>query len=418
MSENQLTRRTLFKGAAAAVAAPYVITSTALGNAQQPAAGERVLLGHIGVGGQGGGLFRAFQNCRGVQSVAVSDAYEDRRDAYAKMCGGKAYRDFRELLARPDVDAVIIATPDHWHVPMAIAAARAKKSAYVEKPLGVTIEECLACRKAFQENDQIFQYGTMQRSMPHCHFGCELVRNWKIGKVHAIEVIAPNGGAGGSTQQVPVPKGLDYEAWCGPAPARPFTADRCHPPGTYWVYDYSIGYLGGWGAHPLDIQVWGSDADLVGPYTVEGTRVIPTTGLYDTVYDWDMKIELADGVKMTFKPGGDSTKFIGTDGWVRIWRGGIDAEPKSLLKEKISPNEMRLIQSKNHYQNFVDAVRDRKTPASSLADAVRSDVISHLSNIAVRLKRKITWDPRKETIVGDPEAVRLTRREYRAPYSL
>ena len=418
MNENQLTRRVLFQGAAAAVAAPYVITSTALGNAQQPPAGERVLLGHIGVGGQGGGLFRAFQNCRGVQSVAVSDAYEDRRDAYAKMCGGKAYRDFRELLARPDVDAVIVATPDHLHVPMAIAAARAKKSAYVEKPLGVTIEECLACGKAFRENDQIFQYGTMQRSMPHCHFGCELVRNWKIGKVHAIEVIAPNGGAGGSTQQVPVPKGLDYEAWCGPAPVRPFTADRCHPPGTYWVYDYSIGYLGGWGAHPLDIQVWGSDADLVGPYTVEGTGVIPTTGLYDTVYDWDMKLELADGVKMTFKPGGDSTKFIGADGWVRIWRGGIDAEPKSLLKEKISPNEMRLVDSKNHYQNFVDAVRDRKTPASSLADAVRSDVISHLSNLAVRLKRKITWCPRKETIVGDPEAMKLTRREYRAPWSL
>jgi len=418
MSENQLTRRTLFKGAAAAAAAPYVITSTALGSAETPPASQRVVLGHLGVGNQGGYLFRCFQNCKGAQSVAVADAYEDRREAHARLCKGKAYADFREVLARKDVDAVIIATPDHLHVPMAIAAARAKKSAYVEKPLGVAIEECLACRKAFQDNDQIFQYGTMQRSMPHCHFGCELVRNWKIGKVRAIEVIAPNGGAGGSTQQVAVPKGLDYEAWCGPAVVRPFTADRCHPPGTYWIYDYSIGYLGGWGAHPLDIQVWGSDADLVGPYAVEGTGVIPTTGLYDTVYDWDMKLELADGVKMTFKPGGDSTKFIGTEGWVRIWRGGIDAEPKSLLKEKISPNEMRLVDSKNHYQNFVDAVRDRKTPASSLADAVRSDIISHLSNIAVRLKRKITWDPRKETIVGDPEAVKLTRREYRAPWSL
>ena len=147
--------------------------------------------------------------------------------------------------------------------------------------------------------------------------------------------------------------------WCGPAPVRPYTADRCQPPGTYWIYDYSIGYLGGWGAHPLDIMVWGSDADMVGPMTVEGTGVIPTEGLYDTVYNWDVKVQMADGVKMTFLPGGDSTKFIGTDGWVRIWRGGIDAEPKSLLKTKIGLNDVHLVDSSNHYQNFVDAVKNR-----------------------------------------------------------
>jgi predicted dehydrogenase len=419
MSNNRLSRRHLFQtAAAAAVAAPYAITSTALGNAATPPASERVGLGHIGVGNQGGGLFRAFQGCKGAQSVAVSDAYKDRREAVASMCKGTAYADFRELLARKDVDAVIIATPDHWHVPMAIAAARAGKDAYVEKPLGVTIEECLAGLKVFRETDRIFQYGTMQRSSAHCHFGCELVRNWKIGKVHTMEVIAPDGGAGGSTKQVPVPANLDFEMWTGPAPVRPYTADRPKPNGTYWIYDYSIGYLGGWGAHPLDIMVWGSDADMVGPVAVEGTGVIPTEGLYDTVYNWDMKIQMADGVKMTFLPGGDSTKFIGTDGWVRIWRGGIDAEPKSLLKTKVSLNDMKLVQSRNHYQNFVDAVKNRATPVSNMADAVRSDIISHLSNIAVRLKRKVTWDPKKETIVGDDEAVKMMRRQYRAPWGL
>jgi hypothetical protein len=121
---------------------------------------------------------------------------------------------------------------------------------------------------------------------------------------------------------------------------------------------------------------------------------------------------------MTFLPGGDSTKFVGTEGWVRIWRGGIDAEPKSLLQTKISLNDMKLVQSKNHYQNFVDAVKNRATPVSNMADAVRSDIISHLSNIAVRLKRKITWDPKKETIVGDDEAVKMMRRQYRAPWGL
>ena len=260
-------------------AAPLVIPSTALGLDGAAAPSERVTLGHIGVGGRGYSVLTFFlQRCKGSQSVAVADAYKDRREACARMIKGKAYRDFRDILARPDIDAVVVATPDHWHVPIAIAAARAKKDAYVEKPLGVSIEQDLACLKVFTENNRVFQYGTMQRSLPHCRFGCELVRSGRIGKVHAIEVIAPNGGAGGSTQVVPVPPNLDYDMWCGPSPVKPYTADRCHPPGTYWIYDYSIGYLGGWGAHPLDIMVWGSDADIAGPMTVEGTGKIPTEG--------------------------------------------------------------------------------------------------------------------------------------------
>lgn len=417
MSAPRISRRRLI-AAAGMGAAPYVITTAALGNAQQAAASERVTLGHIGTGGQGGFLFRMFQACKGCQSVAVADCYSDRREAYARMCKGKAYRDFREILARKDIDAVVVATPDHWHVPIALAAARAGKDTYVEKPLGVTVEECLAAKRVFAQTGRIFQYGTQQRSSAHCRFGCELVRSGRIGKVHTLEVVAPDGGSGGSTQVVPVPPNLDYEMWCGPSPVRPYTPDRCKPPGTYWIYDYSIGYLGGWGAHPLDILVWGCDADLAGPMTVEGTGIIPTEVLYDTVYHWDMKIEMAGGVKMTFKPGGDSTKFIGTDGWVRIWRGGIDAEPKSLLTSKIGPGDVHLVESNNHYQNFIDAVKSRKPPVSTLADAVRSDLISQLCNIAVRVKRKITWDPQQGTIVGDAEAARLMHRDMRSPWSL
>jgi len=418
MNERRISRRRLLASAAGLVATPYVITTAALGNAGQTPASERVTLGHIGTGGQGGFLFRMFQACKGCQSVAVADCYSDRREAYARMCGGKAYRDFRELLARKDIDAVVIATPDHWHVPIALAAARAGKDTYVEKPLGVTVEECLTAKRVFAETGRVFQYGTQQRSSSHCRFGCELVRSGRIGKVHTLEVVAPDGGSGGSTQVVPVPPNLDYEMWCGPSPVRPYTPDRCKPPGTYWIYDYSIGYLGGWGAHPLDIMVWGCDADIAGPLTVEGTGIIPTEGLYDTVYHWDMKIEMAGGVKMSFKPGGDSTKFIGTEGWVRIWRGGIDAEPKSLLTSKIGPGDVHLVESKNHYQNFIDAVKSRKPPVSTLEDAVRSDLISQLCNIAVRVKRKITWDPKQGTIVGDAEAARLMHRDMRAPWTL
>ncbi|OHB82355.1 MAG: dehydrogenase [Planctomycetes bacterium RBG_16_64_12] len=418
MSNGRFSRRCLLKGAAlAAASAPYVITSTALGNAETPPASERVVLGHIGVGNRGRSLLRGFMDCQGAQCVAVSDAYKSRRDSCAEWIQGQAYADFRDLLARDDIDAVVVATPDHWHVPVAMAAATAGKDAYVEKPLGISAEQDLLCRNLFREKKRIFQYGTQQRSSPHCRFGCELVRSGRIGKIQRMEVIAPNGGAGGSTEEIPVPPDLDYEAWVGPAPMAPYTAGRCNPPGTYWIYDYSIGYLGGWGAHPLDIMVWGSLDDLTGPMTFEGTGVIPSEGLYDTVYDWNMKIQMAE-VELVFTPGGDSTKFIGPDGWVRIWRGGIDAEPKSLLDSKIGPDEVHLVESPLQDQNFVDAVKSRQDPVSNIDDAVRSDLISHLCDIAVRTGRKITWCPKKEEILGDPEASKMLHRDMRPPWTL
>jgi glucose-fructose oxidoreductase len=419
MNRSRFNRRCLLKGAAAAVAAPYVITSTALGNADTPPASERVTLGHIGFGVRG--LPYDFLQCKGVQAVAIADPYRDRREACARLIKGKAYADFRELLARNDIDAVTIATPDHWHVPIGILAARAKKDVYGEKPLGLTIEQDLAALKVFKETGRIFQYGTQQRSSPNFRIGCELVRNGRIGKVHTIEVTAPNGSAGGSTKEIPVPPTLDYDMWLGPAPTAPYTADRCKNPGHFFIHDYSIGYLAGWGAHPLDIMIWGSDSDLSGPITVEGTGTIPTDGLYNNVINWDMNIQFADGVKMTFKPRGDSTKFIGSEGWVRVWRqwpGGIEAEPKSLLTSKIGPDEIHLIESPGHAQNFIDSVKSRKPPIAPIDQAVRSDIISQLCDIAVRTKRKITWDRQQSTIVGDAEAAAMIHRPMRGPWTL
>jgi hypothetical protein len=348
----------------------------------------------------------------------VADAYTSRREAAAARIQGTAYADFRELLARDDIDAVVVATPDHWHVPAAIMAARAGKDAYVEKPLGVTIEEDLLCRKVFEENDRIFQYGTQQRSMRHCHFGCSLVRSGKVGEIKRIEVIAPNGNKGGSTTEIEVPPDLDYNMWIGPAPMKPYTADRCKTPGTYWIYDYSIGYLAGWGAHPLDIMVWGSDADVSGPVVIEGTGVIPAEGLYDTVYNWDMKGTLGK-VDFTFKPGGDSTKFIGTEGWIEVRRNGIDAEPKSLLETTLGADDVQLPNSPRQDQNFIDSIKSRQPAVSPLDHAVRSDIISLLCDIAVRTGRRITWDPEQEVIVGDDEATQLARmRPMREPWKL
>jgi len=418
MSKNLVSRRGLLQGlAASTLAAPYLVSATALGNDKTPAASERINLGHIGVGGRGRALLAGSLGCKNAQVVAIADAYQDRRDACAAQCQGKAYADFRELLARTDIDAVVIATPDHWHVPIAIAAAKAGKDVYLEKPLGLSIEQNLLCRKVFQETKRLFQYGTQQRSSAHCRLGCELVRSGKIGKVHTIEVVAPNGGAGGSTKEVPVPSNLDYDMWLGPAPKAPFTADRCHPNGTYWIYDYSIGYLAGWGAHPLDLMVWGSDADLSGLVTVEGTGVIPDTGLFNTVYNWDVRMKFGD-VNVTFTAGGDSTKFIGSEGWVRVRRGGMETSPDTLKEAVLGPQDVQLVKSNNHMQNFVDAVKSRQQPISTLGEAVRSDIISHLCDIAIRLKRKITWDPKKEQIVGDAEAAKMLHRDLRAPWTL
>ena len=418
MRNSGISRRRALQGLAAGVAAPYVITSTALGNDQTPPASERVTLGHIGVGNRGRSLLRGFLNCHGVQCVAAADAYKSRREAAAAMMKGKAYADFRELLDRDDIDAVVIATPDHWHVPIANRAARAGKDAYVEKPLGVSIEEDFLCRRLFEENKRIFQYGTQQRSIKHCRFGCELVRSGRIGEVQAIEVVAPNGGSGGSTEPVPVPADLDYDMWNGPAPTKPYSAGRCNPPATYWIYDYSIGYLGGWGAHPLDIMVWGSDADLSGAIVLEGTGVIPETGLYDTVYDWNIRGKLGP-VDFTFTPGGDSTRFIGTEGWVQVRRGGIDAEPKSLLQTPIASDDYHLAASARQDQNFIDAVKSRRQSVSHIVDAVRSDLISLLCDIAVRTRRPITWDSRQERIVGDDQAAKMARaRPMREPWTL
>ena len=417
------TRRNFLKAAAFAVASPWVVPSTVFG---QSAPSERVTVGHIGVGNQGGHLFRATQGVKLAQSIAVADCFKSRREGLAAICKGKAYLDYRELLAREDIDCVIIATPDHWHVPIAIAAAKAKKSAYVEKPLGLTIAQNIACEKIFKENGAVFQYGTQQRSqtrdgVPNCWLGCQLVRQGVIGNVHTIEVDAPNGAAGGSTAEVPIPDDLGkdgYEMWIGPAPMKPYTVDRCKPNGTYFIYDQSIGYLAGWGAHPLDIMVWGSDADMSGPIVVEGTGVVPTEGLYDVAYNWDMKIKLGD-VNMIFKPGGDRTRFIGEKGWIEVRRNGNSASDEALLHMASEQNEKTLVRSPNHYANFIEGVKNKVAPVSTLRDAVRSDNISQLCDIAVRTKSVVKWDPIKMQLI-DPTTAQtaMLDRPMRDPWTL
>jgi glucose-fructose oxidoreductase len=416
MATTDLTRRGFWKTTAGAVAFPYVITTAALGNGKKASASERVTLGHIGVGGQGSFLFGQFQQLKGAQSVACADAYKDRRERRASQCGGKAYADFREVLARDDIDAVVVATPDHWHVPIALAAVRAGKDVYVEKPLGISIEHDKALRQAVHLNGRVFQYGTQQRSFnPQCGFACELLLNGHLGELKAVQVTAPNGSTGGQAVAQPVPEGLDYELWLGPAPFQPFTQDRVLGLGRWFIYDYALGFIAGWGAHPLDIAHCGYPHI---PIEYTGTGRIPTDGLFDTIVDWDIRGRYASGVEFTLKAGSDETRFVGSQGWVAASRGGITAEPDSLLKIKIKPDAVRLPHDSDHYRDFISCVRTRKTPVSNIDSAAQSDFMSHLGDIAIRTGRTIRWDPATETIAGDEAAARMTRRALRAPWSL
>lgn len=425
------SRREFLKATSAAAAAawafPAIVPASVLG-ANAPS--KRVALGHIGVGGQGGGLLGGFMGLPQGQTVAICDPIRQRREAAAKRVesyyaasrgkegysGCATYNDWREMLARKDIDAVVVATPDHWHVPVAAAAVRAGKDVYVEKPLGLSMEQDKAIREIVHRYGAIFQYGTQQRSFnQHCGFACELLQNGYIGDLKAIHVVAPDGSTGGKAEPQPVPDGLDYDLWLGPAPYAPYTHDRVFGTGRWFIYDYAIGFLGGWGAHPLDIAHWGYPHI---PVEYEGTGTIPTEGLFDTVVNWNVRGRYASGVEFTLKAGPDETRFVGTKGWVAASRGRILAEPNSLLSVKIKPGEIHLLQERHHYQNFLNCVLTRKTPVSNIDSAVQSDFMSHLADIAIRTGRKIQWDPAKETIIGDEAATRMMRRPMRAPWSL
>ncbi|MDR0870359.1 MAG: Gfo/Idh/MocA family oxidoreductase [Planctomycetaceae bacterium] len=387
---------------AALIAAPVVVPSSVFGDDTQVAPSERITVGHIGVGNQGGHNFRMFQGVKEAQSVATADCFKSRREGFAAACKGKAYADYRELIADPKIDAVVICTPDHNHVPLALAAAKAKKGAYVEKPLGLTIAQNLLCEKVFAENGVQFQYGTQQRSQRSVYLGNQLVHQGAIGKIVKIEVDAPDGHGGGSKTVVPLPADLGedgFRMWLGDAPKREYTADTCKPDGTYMIYDFSIGYLGGWGAHPLDMMVWACDADLSGIVRVEGTGQINKDDLCDAVFHWDMKIKLGD-VDFVFKPGTDRTRFYNAGGdWIQVGRGsGTQASKPELLKIPVK-EENALPVSTHHQRDFILAVRDKRSAVSHLTDAVRSDNISQLCDIAIRTKSVVKWDPKAKQLV-------------------
>ena len=371
-----------------------------------------------------------------AKCVAVADTIKHRRESWKSRTGCDVYNDFRELLARKDIDAVVVATQDHWHVPIAIMAAKAGKDMYVEKPLGISIEHDQAARKAVRNYRRIFQYGTQQRSDHRFRFACELTRNKYIGELKEIHAWCPDGIAGGSIAEEPVPADFDYDMWLGPAMRKPFNRDRClldgQTKGTFHIYDYAIGFIAGWGAHPLDIAQWGNDTDNTAPILYEGKGELPKEGLHDTTLHWDINCTYENGVKLHFMStsvaapivrkyrnmNDHGTTFVGDKGWVSVDRGGIYAQPSELLNIKLKSSDVHLYQSFNHCADFVQCVLSRKDPISTIESAAQSDFISHLSDIVVRTGKPVKWDAKNEKIIDNPEAQRYTSRAMRSPWTL
>ncbi len=428
VKSSSITRRELLREAAV-VAFPFVVPSSALSKSGAVAPSERITMGTIGVGGQGQPVMRGLMAQAGCHMLAVCDVDSNRlreaQDVVNKQYNNNdctAYKDYRELLARKDIDAVLIATPDQWHVLQSVETARAGKDIYLEKPLGLSVDEDRALREAVHRYRRVFQFGTQQRSDRNFRFACELVLNGRIGKLHTIIVATPPSRAVDSYPPSPAPPELDYEMWVGPARWMPYTQGVVGTCGRWGhISNFSLGWVTTWGIHHVDIAQWGNDADTTGPVEVEGTGVFPDDGLYDCAVAWDMKLNYANGVTLNFtdnKERRQGVLFQGTEGWVFVKRGAIDAEPKSLLNETIGPDEIRLLVSNDHARNFIDCVRARTTPVSSIGAAVRSDTVCHLSDIAMRLGRKLRWDPQAERFIDDPVANRMLSRSMRSPWHL
>jgi predicted dehydrogenase len=407
---------------------PSLVSSSALGKEGSVATGDRIVMGVIGVGGRGRAVMQSFLELSDAQVVAVCDVNKERRQLAKRMVdekynqrGCKTYHDFFELLSRPDIDAVLIASPVFWHVIMATEAAKQGKDMYMEKPVGLSFAEAKVLRQTIHRYGRVFQFGTQQRSGRNFRFACELARNGRIGKIHTIRVGVPGGDFNKKFPQKTVPQGLDYQAWLGPAQWSPFTDAILNG----WTHElmslYSLGFISAWGVHHLDIAQWGNGTELTGPTEVEGKAVFPDEGVLDCAKGWEVNLRYPNGVTIHFT---DNTKnrqgvrFEGENGWVHVNRQGIIASPESLLKETMGPDEIHLPVSDNHSKNLLDCMRTRQQAVAPVDVAVRSDTLCQLSDIAVRLGCRLRWNPGKEEFINDTQATRMLTRPMRSPWHL
>ena len=423
-----LTRRRFLAGTAAALAAPCLVPASAFG------ANDRITIGAIGTGGRGSGHVGAFSNIHDTQVVAVCDPFKSKRQkakAHAERVEGARagkgaykgcadYADFRELVARDDIDAVVIASPEFWHPHHSVWAMRSGKDVYCEKAMTLTVAEGQAVVAAVRRHGRVFQLGTQQRSSRNFRFACELARNGYLGKIRKVEVGVPGGRALPNVPPEKPPPDIDYEMWLGPAPWTPYNRLKCSY-NWYFIYDYCIGWIGSWGVHHVDIAQWGCPSLRTKPLEIEGTATFPTEGIANTSIGWHIHYRTPDGLHFSFthnRVHPQGCRFIGEKGWVHVNRGGIRSDPPSLLKVKLKPDDERLYESNNHHGDFIECIRSRRDPVAVVEQGHSATVLTIIGDIASRTGRKLTWDWKTERFVNDADANRFLSRPMRSPWVL
>lgn len=428
--KKDITRRQ-FLNKATALSASIIVPRYILGGAEYTSPNEKITLGFIGTGRQGRGLARSFLETEQAQIMAACDVYETNLNHFVKMVnaryaeksgkesydGCKSYRDFRELLSDPDIDAVVIATPDHWHAVQAVYAAEAGKDIYCEKPLSLTIKEGRAMVKATSEHNRVFQTGSMQRSWPEFRQTVELVRNGYIGEIKKVKVNVGGSAAPYSLPGEPIPQGLDWDLWLGPNFYHQYNHELLPSPNDdfwgRWRYyrEFGGGDMTDWGAHMFDIVQWAFDMDDSGP-----VEIIPPDGdeyLFLTYrYDNDIEVTHENFGK------DHAVRFIGTEGQIDVQRRKLQTEPVSLAKQVIGPDEERVYKSENHYKDWLDAIRNRTKPICDVETGHRAATVCTLGNIAYQLKKPLEWDSQKERFLGDTGANDLLGRQMREEWAI
>jgi myo-inositol 2-dehydrogenase / D-chiro-inositol 1-dehydrogenase len=435
-----LQRAPLMAGAAFA---PMIVPRSVFGAAGTVAPSNRITIGFIGTGRQ-----TIYANIPllirepDAQAVAVCDADSWRMETARKLIdesyakkqpsgafkGCAAFRDWRDLLARKEIDAVMISTPDHWHVPMSLAALRAGKDVACEKPLTRSIAEGRLLCDLVEKTGRVFRTDSEFRSIRTMHRAAQLVRNGRIGKLERIITMTPKDPTLPPQPAMPVPEELDYEMWQGPAPLRPYTVQRVHPrhdargrPGWLCISDYADGMMANWGAHLNDIALWGADLEHTGPVEIEGAGSFPPKGnLWDVISEFDVTFRYANGLILQCKTDKPIIRWEGAEGWVQvIYPNEIEADPPSLLNWSPGPNDVTLPFKPSEKRDFLDGVTTRGPVLYDCEAGHRNNSLAHLSLIAIELGRKLDWDPVKERFLRDNEAnARLKPISWREPWNI
>lgn len=423
------SRRNFIKAAALATAGFTIVPRHVLGGNGYVSPSDQVALGVIGLGRMGLGLGRRFTELEEPRIVAICDVDKTKVKRFSEFLSEKtgektnsvpAYGDFRELIARDDLDGVLIATPDHWHAYIAIAAMKEGLDIYCEKPMAHTVKEGRAMVKATRKYNRVFQVGSMQRSRENFRHACELVRNGYIGEVKEVKVWLGTPPVAVPCDLPPMdePDFIDWNFWLGPAQVRGYHSDLAPLiPETFWgrwryYKEFGGGMLSDWGAHMFDIAQWGLGMDESGP--VEFNPPL------DPKAQTGLRMKYANGIEMIHEDfgKGNAVRFIGSEGTLDVSRSILESDPANIVEKKIGDNETRLYKSDNHYQDFISAMKSRKKPICDVETGHRTATICNIANITYQLGRPLKWDPEKEKFIGDSEANKLRTKEYRKPWKV